>query len=894
MSKTVYPYVLLIFLLKILALAGCSYLVDDDKAESSHYPLRYETRAAKASLSMTEAHLRKAMIANVDYELSLDLTGKGQEFTGRVFIDLEARFTNQPLTIDFDSGEIRKLILNNQQVEPVYNGFFLTIPPGMLQTGKNQIEIEFYQSYSRDGEGLYRFIDPEDNQTYLYSHFEPHRANRVFPLLEQPDLKARFKLNIKAPEDWQVVSSRQERRVVRDGKNKWWYFPVSEPMAAYVLPIHAGPYDVWEDKQFRIPLRLMARKSQKKKVQAEEWFRLTRLAFDYYENYFDIPYPYQKYDQLIVPDLNVGAMENLAAVTVSESILSESISSDPGHPQRMYVAVLLFHELAHIWFGNLVTMDWWNGLWLNESFADFMAYKALQEVASLPGWLYFQLDSKMNAYSRDLMVTTHPVERAVLSSDEAWDNFDAIAYGKGAAALQQLEKQVGEDVFRQGIREYLHRHKENNTRQQDFISALESASGQDLGQWSDDLLKTAGVNEINARFSCRDGDLYKLEIIQQPAATGDIDILREQSINIALLMLKNDHLSVSRNIPVTYSGRKTRVEFSGRHPCPAMVFPNSDDKAYVMVSLDEQSRQIALQYPLRSKLLQNLVLQSLRNDLRKGQISLAQFAEKIISLAERENDALVLEQYQYLLGVVYYLSRLVLPNTEKSAKEVTVITDRVEQFNWQMADLSVNETSQYWFDHWVTSAHSKVSLARMADIISGKKMVQNFPVQAYQRWNMIIKLNEFNWSGAEQLITQESCKDSSSSGQLKALAAWVARPSLDNKRYWFEILLDEQSLRPHAELATIAHHLFPRSQLVQARAMAQEILDNFRDVQSCSPLVQARYSDLLVNECSADGVQRLDRTLEQLAEAPVSMINVLKETRQQTERCMAISNYILP
>ena len=880
----VFPFVFLF--LWFLFITGCSFLSGQSESEVS----TITKREASANLTRVHAELRSSMVEQVDYQLWLELDENGKTFKGRVVIDLLMQSASAPLTVDFTGGRVNKTILNEQVVNLDYNGFFIRVPWQLLKKGHNTLEVAFEQNYSSDGNGLFRFRDPEDQRSYLYTHFEPYGANRVFPVLDQPDLKASFKLSVKAPLTWQVVSAKRERKIVRDGGYRWWYFPATERISPYVFPVHAGHYHIWEDRSFRIPLRLMARESQKEKVHPQEWFRLTRAGFDYYEDYFDIPYPYGKYDQLIVPDLNIGGMENIAAITYDENMMSETLSEDPVHPHRLYVSHVLLHEMAHMWFGNLVTMKWWDGLWLKESFADLMSFMAMEYGASQPGWLAFNTSAKKSAYYRDRQPSTHAVAHPVPSIEDAYANFDSIAYGKGAASLQQLRQQLEPDVFRQGIREYLQQQADNSTVLPDFISALESPSGRSLDKWQEEWLETAGVNEIQARFSCKKGYLNKLELLQTPAKTGDTRLLREQKITIALLTLKDNHLNISRELTATFSGKRTPVPITGRHPCPAMVYPNSNDQAYVVVRLDDNARIAALTYPARSALLGSMMIKSLREDLLESSVSLMQYADLLINLAEQERNSLIRYHLQKELDSIFYLASLVTPSSQSTRQKLVELKAQIEALAWQKTDLTTDEESQYWFDLWISTAHTRESLQRIANILDGQKAFSNFSLQQYQRWNMIQKLSEFGYPDADKRVEQELVNDKSAQGKHNALTARVLKPGLQNKQLWLETLLISSGNQTVTELYAISDGLFPVSQLQLSRQLASDIISYVPDVAKQPYAIQNQLARLFANECSGKGLQRLRQARDVYRDASNVIINGLKDSLQQTERCIAITS----
>ena len=877
-----------LFLIVLISLMGCSFPGNQHSISPGQNAIH--------ELTETQAKARKAMVEQVDYELFLDLTGKDDIFSGRVVVNLQLNALKQPLLIDFHQGNISQLVINEQEVEPSYDGYFLHLSPHQLQQGQNTLEIRFTRQYSHEGKGLHRFVDPEDQRVYLYSDFEPNYASRVFPLLDQPDLKATFKLSARVPKDWQVVSIKRERKVVRDGQFRWWYFPASEKISSYVFPIHAGPYKVWEDKQFHVPLRLMARQSQQNKVSVEPLFKMTRQGINFYENYLDQPYPFSKYDQLIVPDFTYSGMEMAAATILNEDVFIEPVDPVKYPFQWHYAAQLVFHELVHMWFGNLVTMAWWNDLWLNESFADFMAFTAIDEAAGMQdGWLFFNSYgniSKQEAYLMDELPSTHPVVLPARTAHEATERMDSITYDKGASALQQLQKMLGAEVFRQGIREYLQKYREGNARMEDFIDSMEQVSGQSLDQWTRDFLTTSGVNEVQAEFGCKQGALDSLNLIQHAAQSGDRK-RRQQTINIALLMVKNDQLITSRNLTTTYKGKKTKVQLTGHHPCPAAVIPNSDDQAYVIVRLDDQSRSAVTEYAAYDPMIRQLVISGLRRDLLAGRIPLIPYAQTILTLYEKEQNPLLQNYLEDRIRGIYFLTQTLKPSDKSAQKKQSELAHSVESFSWQQFDLNVDEKSQRWFDHWVSMAHTPEALEQISLYLDGKKSIKNFEVQQYQRWNMLIKLSEFSEKGVEQRVRKELKRDKSAEGKSSAMVVKAIAPSIENKRYWLNMLMDEQSDLTQFEQDDIIYNLFPLSQGSQWQFMSQEIINGLDASLQHSETFQQQYSGtLLAHECSNSGLERLERTIKQFKNKNFVIFDALENRKRQAVECMRMSQRI--
>ena len=302
--------------------------------------------------------------------------------------------------------------------------------------GNNLVHITYQHPYDQDGTGLHRFVDPEDGNTYLYTYLWPYYANRLFPHFDQPNLKASYEMTVRAKGDWQVVSSNMQDSIIEDGDDKIWHFPRSKKFSSYIFSLHAGPYKVWQDMAGDVPIRLMARQTLAQYVDVEEWFDFTKMGLNHYKSYFDIAYPFEKYDQVLVPEFNIGAMENVAAVTFTEYVVQRGPSS---RFQRQNRADIILHEMAHMWFGNLVTKDWWNGLWLNESFATLMASIAVSNIEEFSDlWHDFYLNTNLTAISADKRVSTHPIEVPVPSTNDFFSVFDSITYEKGASVLKQL------------------------------------------------------------------------------------------------------------------------------------------------------------------------------------------------------------------------------------------------------------------------------------------------------------------------------------------------------------------------------------------------------------------------------------------------------------------------
>ena len=354
-------------------------------------------RPVADALDRETANARKARISRLGYDAHIDIAASDEELVGNLRVSFELSDAAADLTLDFTGGTLAAVTINGRREAADYNGYFLTLPAEQLRAGANTVEISYRRPYGHDGTGLHRFVDPEDGLTYLHSYLWPYYANRLLPSFDQPNLKARFKLRVTAPKDWLVVSTSPGTAQLDSCTTRLWTFAETPEISTYIFSLHAGAYKVWSDNSGEVPLRLMARQSLAEYVAVDEWFELTQKGMDFYKQYFDIAYPFAKYDQLIVPEFNIGGMENVAAVTFTERYVQRQQSSRAEREQR---ASTILHELAHMWFGDLVTHDWWNGMWLNESFATQMATLALAATTEFTDmWHGYFTDSKKGRVS---------------------------------------------------------------------------------------------------------------------------------------------------------------------------------------------------------------------------------------------------------------------------------------------------------------------------------------------------------------------------------------------------------------------------------------------------------------------------------------------------------------
>ncbi len=848
-------------------------------------------RAENAYLSQEDAAARSARVSNVDYVMDFTLTGK-ETFSGTTTLNFDLNNAATPLTIDLNKARLKSVKVNGKPVTPRYNDWFITISPEHLVKGRNSVTVAYERPHSTNGEGLHRMVDPADGRVYTYSHFEPAAAQQMFPLFDPPDLKATYKVTVTAPQDWHVITTTRENKVVDAGANKVWHFPVTQKLSPYNFGLHAGPYKVWEDNSAKYPMRLFARQSVASQVNPADWFRYTKQGLDFFESYFGIPYPFEKYDQVIVPDFLYGAMENAAAITFAEAGFLPKGEMTAAQKHRL--AAVIMHEMAHQWFGNLVTMKWWNGLWLNESFASFMGTLATAEATEFKdAWQAFYSTGKQAAYVQDQKMSTHPIEVPVPSSANAFDNIDAITYSKGASTLVQLRHLLGPEVFRKGVHNYLTKYAYQNAKLEDFIGSLSEAAGRDLSQWTQQWLYQAGVNTIAANYSCDNGKIASFAL-EQSAPSKELPTLREQRVQVATFQLTGEggdgKLSLTRNVPVTYSGASTPVPGLVGTPCPDLVYPNYQDWGFVKVQLDKRSFETARESlaNVEDPLLRTMLWQSLWDGVRDAKLPLNEFIQVALANAPKEKDYTLLGD---VLGKVsaskQYLDAMNLDNAYTRQTN-----QALERMAWDgvRAYKGNDNFQRRWFGQYIDTATSPEALARLASILDGKTSVEGLKLNQDQRWAIIGRLNRFAYPGSAELVQAELARDKSDSGQAAAIAATVLRPDAAIKAEWLAKVHNLKTDLPFSKVRTAMNYMYPAEQTRLSELTAEQRLGKLPATdKAAGPVYMRSYATTMIPaNCTPASVQRLSQAAGRMQDISAGTRRALLDTLQEDQRCVAI------
>lgn len=554
---------------------------------------------ALPNLTRDQAVERAALITVDSYRIQLDVTdGNGnpgeRTFRSATTVVFDA-LPGADTYIDLAAETVRAATLNGHQLDVSGYDESTGIPLLGLEK-RNVLEIDADCRYSNTGEGLHHFVDPVDNETYLYSQFETADAKRMFACFDQPDLKATFDLRVIAPKHWKVISNGATVSV-EDGTHT---FATTPRMSTYLVALIAGPYAEWKDtytdEHGEIPLGIFCRESLARHMDAERLFTQTKQGFSFYHKNFGLPYAFGKYDQLFVPEFNAGAMENAGAVTFLEDYVFRSKVTRASYERR---AETLLHEMAHMWFGDLVTMTWWDDLWLNESFATFASVLCQAEATEFTeAWTTFATVEKSWAYRQDQLPSTHPIAADIPDLAAVEVNFDGITYAKGASVLKQLVAYVGLEHFLAGLRDYFRSHAFGNATFDDLVAALEKASGRDLSDWGQQWLKTTGLNTLRPDFDVdADGKFTRFAVAQSGAAPG----AGETRVHRLAIGIYDDDGSGGagklvrvRREELDVEGAVTEVPALVGVSRGQLVLVNDDDLTYCSLRLDGESLQTAL------------------------------------------------------------------------------------------------------------------------------------------------------------------------------------------------------------------------------------------------------------------------------------------------------------
>jgi aminopeptidase N len=743
-----------------------------------------------SNLTRDEAAERSALITVTSYQVDLDLTAQGGDettFSSVTVIRFDCASPGASSYIDLTASAVREIMLNGAPVSlDAFDGDRIALA-GLA--ARNELRVASTCAYSRSGEGLHRFTDPADKQVYLYSDLETFDAHRIYACFDQPDMKATYELAVTAPEDWQVVSNMAPDSHLPSGDAVRWVFPPTPVMSTYITAVAAGPYHVVRDEHDGIPLGIYCRQSLAEYLDADELFEVTRQGFDFFHGSFGIKYPFGKYDQLFVPEFKEGAMENAGCVTFLESYIFRSRVTDFAHEAR---AETILHEMAHMWFGDLVTMRWWDDLWLNESFATWAGTLAQAEATRwTSAWTTFAQLYKAWAYRQDQLPSTHPIAADIPDIAAVEQNFDGITYAKGAAVLKQLVAYVGRENFLDGVRKYFAAHAWGNATLADLLAALEETSGRDLAAWSAEWLQQAGVNTLRPSYQVdADGRFTEFAVEQEAAASHPV--LRSHRVAIGLYDRTSAGIVRRHRIETDVTGARTVVPELAGQARPDLVLVNDEDLTYAKIRLDEHSLRTLVDSigDITDSLPAALCWSSAWDMCRDGEMAARDYVRLVLSGISSVADISVVQTLLRQASIA--VRRLADPGWRETGLALMASTLR-GLLDGAAAGSDVQLAYVRAFAGVATSAEH---LALLAGLLDGSAALDGLAVDTDLRWALLSRLvsRGADGFGAER-IEAELDRDATDAGQRNAEACRAAIPTAEAKREaWDTMVSGEQTL----------------------------------------------------------------------------------------------------
>ncbi|MGW2635429.1 aminopeptidase N [Streptomyces sp. NPDC001348] len=762
------------------------------------------------NLSRDEARERAALLSVDGYEVSLDLRsavgdGDPEDRGPRTFRSVTTvRFRcNEPgaaTFADLIAPSVNAVTFNGKDLDPgeVFDGARITLED---LAAENELTVDARCAYSRTGEGLHRFVDPEDGEVYLYTQYEPADSRRVFANFEQPDLKAPFRFEVRAPEGWTVWSNGTGE--LTDGV---WRFAETKPISTYITCVVAGPYHYVTDLYTRtfedgtrleIPLGAMCRKGLAPYFEADDVFLITKQGLDFFHDHFDYPYPFGKYDQAFVPEYNLGAMENPGLVTFREEYIFRGRVTRASYEGR---ANVILHEMAHMWFGDLVTMEWWDDLWLKESFADFMGtFASVGATRFTDAWITFANRRKAWAYRADQLPSTHPITADIRDLQDAKLNFDGITYAKGASVLKQLVAYAGRDAFLEGARRYFKRNAYGNTRLGDLLSVLEETSGRDLTAWARSWLQTAGVNSLTPQVLLdAEGRIDELAVLQE--APESHPELRPHRVAVGLYRRTPEGaLERYARVETDVDGpRMVVAELSGAE-APELVLVNDDDLTYCKIRFDEASLAALREHlgAITDPLARALCWSALWNMTRDALLPARDFVGLVLRFAGRESEIGVVQMLHAWAesALVHYAAPDWRPTGERLLSEGALRELRQAEPG--------SEHQLAWARFFASTATGEDALTLLKDLLDGTVGIEGLEVDQELRWAFLEPLAAHGVAD-EGVLAAELARDDTASGKRHQVRCLAARPSAAVKAQAWAQVVESDALSNALVEATIA------------------------------------------------------------------------------------------
>ncbi|MQA62176.1 MAG: aminopeptidase N [Actinophytocola sp.] len=853
---------------------------------------------AAPNLTRDQASQRAELLDVTSYDIELDLTdgdgGPGEKtFDSTTTVRFAASNPGASSWVDIVAAGVEAAALNGTALDvsgyAEDNGLTL---PGLASD--NELTVQARCRYMNTGEGLHRFVDPVDGGVYLYSQFETADAKRMFACFDQPDLKSVYRLRVTAPKDWKVISNAPVASTSETPEGAvLTVFEESPRISTYLVALIAGPYAEWRDEYIeedtahaiRIPLGIYCRASLAEHMDAERLFTETKQGFGFYHRSFGVTYPFGKYDQLFVPEFNAGAMENAGAVTFLEDYVFRSRVTHYAYERRCETVL---HEMAHMWFGDLVTMRWWNDLWLNESFATFASVLSQAGATEYEhAWTTFASVEKSWAYRQDQLPSTHPVAADIPDLQAVEVNFDGITYAKGASLLKQLVAYVGLENFLSGLKVYFDKHAWGNATLSDLLGALEEASGRDLSWWSAQWLETTGLNPLRAAFATDADDVFTEFAVLQGGAKPGAGELRTHRVAIGVYDDVDGKLVRTHRVEVDIDGERTEIGELVGVPRGKLVLVNDDDLTYCGMRLDPESlvtlidRIADISEPLPRTLCWSAAWEMTRDAELKARDFVALVAGGIHAEAQ--------------LGVVQRVLLQAQAALSSYAEQTWAAEEGWPTFTARLHELA--KAAEPGSDHQLAFVNALTgsvlgdeALTMLAGLLDGSSELAGLTVDTDLRWRLLHGLVAHG-RASDAEIDAELARDNTSTGLRHAERARALRPTAESKALAWQRAVGDDDLPNAINDAIIAGFSHPGQKHLLTEYVERYFAEvgevwQRRSSERAQPVAIGLYPSWAVDKVAVDAA---DSWLE--GDRPAALRRLVSEGRAGIVRALAAREF---
>ena len=839
------------------------------------------------NLTRDEARERATFLSTDAYEIRLDLTTGPTTFLTETTIHFSSTEERETF-LDLIAERVHEIELNGELLsDPAsrFDGARVSLPA--LRVGENTVRVLADGRYMNTGEGLHRFVDPVDDEVYLYTQFEVSDARRMFTCFEQPDLKATYQLTVTAPDHWRVISNAPTPEPTPAGeKTATWVFEPTERISTYLVALIAGNYqggdgEITTRDGRTIPMGVYARHSLSEHVDAQNVIDVTKAGIDFYEEAFDCDFPFRKYDQVFVPEYNMGAMENPGAITYVERYVFRSEVSDAIRERR---DLTILHELAHMWFGDLVTMRWWDDLWLNESFAEYASTLASAEATRwTDAWVTFASSEKAWAYRQDQLPSTHPIVADMVDFDAVETNFDGITYAKGASVLRQLVAYVGKEHFFDGLRSYFRKHAWGNTELTDLLVELEATSGRDLKTWSAQWLETAGVNLLRPEVE-RDAEGVVTRFAIRQEAAEEHPTLRPHRLRVGGYSLQDGRLVRTEQVELDVDGPLTEIpQLVGKRADLWLV--NDDDLAYAKIRLDDASLAVAMEHlrDMDDALGRALIWSAAWDMTRDAEMPSGRFQKLVLANITAEDSSSVVRTLLGQLETVAGPYAAPQRRAERSASAASAL--------WELASSApAGSDSQFQFveafTHLAcTDSHREI----LKGLFDGSVQLPGREIDTDLRWSLVIALAALG--GIDEAgIDEVLAADDTQSGRKSALTAKAALPTPEAKEKAWKSTIEEDTLANESVTSVVLgfNRVIDPALIAPYQSRYFEVISSLwtsRSNEIANRLIQGYFPG---SHADQSVLERSDDWLEAHEDAPLGLRRPIIEGRDGVDRQLRV------